>query len=41
MKKPKIILERNKKPGVSYVIAANGLELPVVDVTHQIGRAHV
>jgi hypothetical protein len=26
--------ETNKRPGVSYVVAPNGLELPVIDVTH-------
>jgi hypothetical protein len=27
-------LEKNKKPGISYAIATDGLELPIVDVTH-------
>jgi len=30
----KIIYEKNKIPGISYVIARNGLELPVIDITH-------
>ena len=28
------MLEKNKKPGVQYVIAPDGIELPVVDVSH-------
>lgn len=27
-------LEKNKKPGVSYALTADGIELPIVDVTH-------
>ncbi len=34
MKKIKVIAEKEKKPGVTYVVAANGLELPVIDITH-------
>lgn len=30
----KMIHEMEKKAGVSYVIAKNGLELPVIDITH-------
>ncbi|HYQ18734.1 MAG TPA: hypothetical protein VEQ58_23325, partial [Polyangiaceae bacterium] len=26
--------ERNKRPGVSYAVTDDGLELPVLDVTH-------
>ncbi len=29
------IIESNKKPGVSYAFTDDGLELPVIDVTHQ------
>src|SRR5262245_30816457 len=28
------IVERNKKPGVCYQLSGEGIELPVIDVTH-------
>jgi hypothetical protein len=28
------IVERNKKPGVCYAVSGEGIELPVIDVTH-------
>ena len=28
------IPEANKKPGVFYAVSADGIELPIVDVTH-------
>ncbi len=34
MEEIKIIIEQEKKPGVSYAIAKNGLELPIIDITH-------
>jgi hypothetical protein len=27
--------EKNKKPGVCYAVTDDGLELPVIDITHQ------
>jgi hypothetical protein len=33
MNKPKTIYEKEKKPGVCYAVAKNGLELPVIDIT--------
>jgi hypothetical protein len=29
-----MILEKNKKPGVCYALTADGVELPVIDITH-------
>ena len=31
---PEVTPETNKKPGVFYAVSADGIELPVVDVTH-------
>ena len=28
------IPEQNKKPGVCYAVTDDGLELPVIDITH-------
>ena len=31
---PELIPETNKKPGVCYAVSDDGLELPVIDITH-------
>jgi hypothetical protein len=33
------IPENNKKPGVCYAVTEDGLELPVVDITHKRSRS--
>lgn len=34
-------LEKNKKPGVYYAIASDGLELPIIDITHPAFAIHL